>query len=70
MIKYAEFENSVNQQIKKVQDEVIIDNRRKLREIKNILKTPRLYEYYRQYLILAEKKEVLKTYIAKNMEEE
>lgn len=46
-----------------------MDNRKKLREIKNVLKTPRLYDYYRQYMILAEKKDVLKSFIKENMKE-
>lgn len=64
----AKIEQKINENVHKKMDEIIVQTKRQLREVKNVLRTPRLYDYFRSYLTLADKKDTLKSYIKSQLD--
>ena len=67
MVDFSKIQTRVYEQIQKQHVSLLEDTRLKLRYCKNVLRTPRLYDFYRSLLIQNQKKEVLKTYIEEQL---
>lgn len=63
LVGLAKVEAELSTTIQNELNAILTDTRKQLRYVKNVLRTPRLYEFYRGFMIQSKQKDALKKFI-------